>query len=338
MRMIPRALFAASLVTALSLGVTSCSSGGGGTASAPKLDTVNFGYIADYNGSSLLAIADKEGLWAKAGLKPSLKVFTNGPLQVTALGAGDLDFGYIGPGALWLPASGKAKVIAIDTLTTADRVIAQPGITSMAGLKGKKVGVPEGTSGEMVLNLALKRAGMTPKDIQEVPLDPATIVSAFLSGRIDGAGIWYPLLSSIKAKKSDLVEVASDADFTATDAFPTSFVSGERTSPALTKKVLQVLAEANDYRAAHPQQAIADAAGLLHVTDAQAAQDAANVTVFTTAQLVAKGKDGTIDTWLNGLDQFFVGTKQLPSAPAPSSYYDSGLYAQAAADAKGAGQ
>lgn len=336
MRTVSRALISATLVTALSLGVAACSSGGGSGSGSAHLTTVNFGYIADYNGSSLLAIADKQGLWAKAGLKPSLKVFTNGPLQITALGAGDLDFGYIGPGALWLPASGKAKVVAIDTLTTADRVIAQPGITSMQGLKGKKVGVPEGTSGEMVLNLALQKAGMTSKDIQEVPMDPATIVSAFLSGRIAGAGIWYPLLSSIQAKKSNLVEVASDTDFTATDAFPTAFVSGEKTSPALTAKVLQVLAEANDYRAAHPQQAIADSASLLKVSLAAAKLDAQNVTVFTTAQLVAKGQDGTIDNWLNGLDKFFVQTKQLTSVPAPSSFYDSTLYAQAASAATAA--
>lgn len=334
--MLSRSLLATAAVTALALTAAGCSSGSSsGSAHQQK---VVFGYIADYNGSSLLAIAQKQGLWAKAGLKPELKVFTNGPLQIQALGTGNLDFGYIGPGALWLPAEGKAKVVAIDTLTTADRVIAQPGITSMQGLKGKKVGVPKGTSGEMILNLALKKAGMTPSDIQEVPMDPATIVTSFLSGQIAGAGIWYPLLSSIKAKKPGLVEVSSDADFTATDAFPTAFVSGEKTDPALVKKVDQVLAEANDYRAAHPQESIADAAGLLKVTVAQAQQDAQNVTTFSTAQLVAKDKDGTIARWLNGMSQFFVATGQLKSAPEPSSFYEGSLYDQVAAKATGGAQ
>ncbi len=80
-----------------------------------------------------------------------------------ALGAA-IDFRYLGPGALWLPASGKAKIVAINTVGLADRVIAQPGITSIQQLRGKKVGVPEGTSGDMILQLALKKAGMQPTD------------------------------------------------------------------------------------------------------------------------------------------------------------------------------
>lgn len=86
---------------------------------------------------------------------------------------------------MWLPATGKAKVVAINTLAYADRVIGRPGISTMRDLKGKKVGVPEGTSGDMVLNLALKKAGMTAADIQKVPMDPATVVSAFSAGQID---------------------------------------------------------------------------------------------------------------------------------------------------------
>jgi len=337
MRPLSRALVLPVLATAIALSATACGSGGTATsAGGTKLRTVNFGYIADYNGASLLAVADKQGLWAKEGLKVDEKVFTNGPLQVTALGAGDLDFGYIGPGAVWLPASGKAKIVAIDTLTTADRVVAQPGITSMQQLKGKKVGYPQGTSGEMILNLALKKAGMTAKDVQEVPMDPSTISTALISGKLDAAGIWYPLLDSIKARRPGLVELSSDADFATTDPFPTAFVSGTKTDPALTRKVLTVLAEANDYRAAHPQQTQADAAALLKVTPAEAAKDAANVTTFSTDQLVAKDKDGTIATWLSGLDDFFVSTGQLKSAPAVSSFYDASAFDAAAADAKAA--
>src|SRR5262245_3044459 len=182
--MLRRALVSSLSVLALTLSAVACSSAGDG-------QEVRFGYIADYNGASLLAIAAKQGYWDDEGLTPELKVFTNGPLQIQALGAGDLDFGYIGPGAFWLPASGQSKIVAINTLTFADRVIAQPGIRSVKDLKGKRVGVPEGTSGDMVLNLALADAGLSAKDIEKVPMDPSTVVSAFVSGQIDAAGIWY---------------------------------------------------------------------------------------------------------------------------------------------------
>ncbi|GAA5084858.1 NitT/TauT family transport system substrate-binding protein [Thermocatellispora tengchongensis] len=320
MRVIRRALMAASAVTMLTLSVTACS--------GDDSTTVRFGYISDYNGASLLAIADKQGLWEKQGLTPEVKVFTNGPLQIQALGAGDLDFGYIGPGAFWLPASGKAKIIAINTLAYADRVIAQPGITSIQGLKGKKVGVPEGTSGDMVLNLALKQAGMTADDIEKVPMDPATVVSAFVAGQIDGAGIWYPLIDNIKAKVPGLVEIASTRQFP-DSSFPTAFVGGNEVDPELTNKVIKVLQEANDWRAAHPDEAIAEAATLLKLDKAKVAADAANVQIMTTKDLVDKTKDGTVAKWLNSLGDFFVGTGQLKSRPDPATYYTGDLYTKA---------
>ena len=319
MRLVRRALLAVLSVMTLALSVTSCSDSGDGTE-------VRFGYIGDYNGASLLAIANKQGLWQEAGLSPQLQVFTNGPLQIQALGAGDLDFGYIGPGAFWLPASGQSKIVAINTLTFADRVIARPGIDSVGDLRGKKVGVPEGTSGDMVLNLALRQAGLTTDDIEKVPMDPATVVSAFVSGQIDAAGIWYPLIgTSIKPKVPDLVEIASTRDFP-DSSFPTAFVAGRDVDDELTNKVISVLQQANDWRAEHPDEAVAEAATLLKADPATVAADAANVRTMTTADLVAKTEDGTVDEWLNGLADFFVSTGQLESRPDPADYYTGDLY------------
>ncbi|UBU15995.1 aliphatic sulfonate ABC transporter substrate-binding protein [Nonomuraea gerenzanensis] len=319
MRSLRRALTAATAVSLLALSVTACSDDG---------STVRFGYISDYNGASLLAIAENQGLWEKQGLTPEIKVFTNGPLQIQALGAGDLDFGYIGPGAMWLPATGKAKVVAINTLAYADRVIGRPGIKSIADLKGKKVGVPEGTSGEMVLNLALQKAGMSPADIEKVPMDPATVVSAFVAGQIDGAGIWYPLIDNIKQKVPDLTELASTKEWP-DNSFPTAFVGGTKVSDELTDKVIKVLQEANDWRAAHHEESITEAASLLKLDAAKVKADAANVTVMTTQDLVNKTKDGTVAKWLNSLGDFFVSTGKLKTRPEPATYYTGDLYTKA---------
>jgi NitT/TauT family transport system substrate-binding protein len=319
MRGVRRALVGALSVLSLTLPVTACSDSGDGAE-------VRFGYIGDYNGASLLAIAQKQGYWAEEGLSPELKIFTNGPLQVQALGAGDLDFGYIGPGAFWLPASGQSRIVAINTLTFADRVIAQPGVRSMADLKGKRVGVPEGTSGDMVLNLALEDAGMTAEDIEKVPMDPATVVSAFVAGQIDAAGIWYPLIgTSIRPKVPDLVELASTRDFP-DRSFPTAFVAGRQVDDALTTKVISVLQKANDYRAEHQDEAITEAASLLKVDAEKVRADAENVQTMSTADLVAKTEDGTVAGWLNGMADFFVSTGQLKSAPDPATYYTGDLY------------
>ena len=138
-------LIAAALALVLATGAAACGSdnnSGGGNASGGQTKTVKFGYIGDYNGASALAVADDQDLWAKHRLKAETKVFTAGPIEVQALGAGDIDFGYLGPGALWLPASGKAKIVAINTVGLADRVIAQPGITSIRSSGARRSACP----------------------------------------------------------------------------------------------------------------------------------------------------------------------------------------------------
>jgi len=303
-----------------------------GDDAAGNTTKVNFGYIGDYNGTSLLAVAADQKLWAKHGLEVSTKVFTNGPLQVTALNAGDLDFGYIGPGAVWLPASGKAKIVSLNSLGNADRVIAQAGITDLSQLRGKKVGVPEGTSGDMILTLALKKAGLTAKDIQRVPMEPATIVSAFASGQIDAAGIWYPLLNNIKQKKPDLVELAKNGDFADTVSFPTAFVASNEIAgkTAETTKVVQVLREAMDYRAANPDQTVKLTAKMLNQPEEAVKADAANSQMLDSKTLDGYTTDGTIDKWLKGMGDYFVGAGKLPSNPDPKSYYLGEAFTKAA--------
>ncbi|SCG37872.1 aliphatic sulfonate ABC transporter substrate-binding protein [Micromonospora coxensis] len=326
-----RRSFGIAAVTAVALAATGCSGAESGD-DANGTTNVRFGYIGDYNGASLLAVAEQEGIWKKHGLKVETPVFTNGPLQIQALGAGDLDFGYIGPGAMWLPASGKAKVVAINTLGNADRVIAQPGITSVEALRGKKVGVPEGTSGDMILTLALKQAGMTKQDVEVVPMDPSTIVSAFVSKKIDAAGFWYPATATIKQQVPNLVELAKNTDFADTVSFPTAFVAGNDVvdkDRGKAEKVIAALRDAIEFRSQNPDKTIEYTAKMLKIDVAKVQADAANSQVLSLAELDQKTTDGTIGKWLTGMNDYFVQAGKLTSPVDPGTYYTGDLFTAA---------
>jgi len=300
-----------------------------GTARA-QAKPVRVGYIADYFGTSLTAIASDQDLWAKHGLEPDLKVFTNGPIQIQALGAGSLDFGYVGPGALWLPASGKAKIVAMNALGLSDRVIAQAGFNTMADLKGKKVGVPEGTSGDMLLRLALAKAGMQISDVEVVKMDPSTVVAAFASKQIDGAGIWYPLVDVIKKTVPDLVEVAKSADFYPANSFPSAFVARNEVVDEdvdLVKRMIAVLKEANDVRAADVPRSVEITAKFLGVPAEPFVTESSNGKFLTSAELAAASQDGTVAGWLRGLNEQFVGFGKMTDPLDPKDYYLGDLYA-----------
>lgn len=324
------AVTAGAVATAL---LTACGgTSGGGTAgggSGENLTEINFGYISDYNGASLLAVAEDQGLWAKHGIKANTKVFTNGPLQIQALGTGDIDFGYIGPGAMWLPASGQAKIVALNTLGNADRVIAQPGINSIQDLKGKTVGVPEGTSGDMILTLALEKAGVAKSDLKIVPMDQATIVSAFSSKQIDAAGIWYPAIGTIKQQVPELKELAKNEDFKNEVSFPTAFVAGNAVVTGkqdAAKSVVGALREAMDYRAANPEETVKMTAKLVGRDEKSVADDAKNSEAMTSAKLDELTKDGTVSKWLTGMNDYFVAAGKLPNPVDPADYYTADLF------------
>jgi NitT/TauT family transport system substrate-binding protein len=291
---------------------------------------VRVGYIADFLGASIVAVANKQELWKKHGLVPETKVFTNGPIQIQALGTGDLDFGYIGPGALWLPMTGRAKLVAINAVGFSDRVIARPGIASLADLKGKTVAVPEGTSGDMLLRLALRKAGLRNEDIKRVTMDPATVVSAFVSRQVDAAGIWYPHVATIKARMPDLVELAANKDFMPKHSFPSAFVMRNEldgdANAALVGAMLRVIKDANDWRKAHLQEAVAITAAMLGAPKASLEAESVHAQYLSSQELMQSTRDGTVASWLGGMNELFKELARVPEIVDPAKYYLAARY------------
>lgn len=306
------------LIAGLALAATTA-----GSVMAQDLTPIRMGYIADYFGTSMVAIATDQGLWEKHGLDAELSVFTNGPIQVQALGAGSLDFAYIGPGALWLPASGQAKVIAINALGYTDRVISQPGIDSIEDLAGRRVAVPEGTSGDMLLRLALEEAGMTMDDIEPIMMDPSTIVTAFSSGQVDAAGIWYPFVDVIRQRVTDLNELAANEDFFPEVAFPSSFiVSNARADDEETiRKVNAVIKDALDFRIDNLEQSVQITADFLGVPAEPLAAEAVQAYLPTSEEFEELTANGTVDGWLDTLAGLYVEFGRIENPLPASEFY-----------------
>ena len=271
-------------------------------------------------------------MWEAEGLVPDVKVFTNGPIQIQAMGAGSLDFGAIGPGALWLPASGRTKVVAVNLLTFSDRVISLPEYPKIEDLRGKKVGVPQGTSGEMILRLTLAKANMTAADIDIVPMDPSTIVAAISSKQIAGAGIWYPLIEIIKRRVPGLHELSADEDFYPKISFPNTFVARDETlksNPELVRRFVRVLKRAMDYRVANVERSVELSATMLGAPVDSVRALAQTVKLLGSAELEKLTQDGTVNGWFQNFNDMFKAFGTLKEALPPSQWYDSKMFVTA---------
>jgi sulfonate transport system substrate-binding protein len=156
--------------------------------------------IGDNGGDGVQALAQLSGVFDNAPYKVKFARFTYGPPLVQAAASGDITIGSVGDVP---PITGAAteygfKIVAVErslSPTQPDENILVPkgsSIQTLAELKGKKIGVPQGSSANGLVLNALKSVGLTTKDVQLDYLSPAAGASAFATGKIDAWAIWNP--------------------------------------------------------------------------------------------------------------------------------------------------
>jgi NitT/TauT family transport system substrate-binding protein len=149
---------------------------------------------SDWPGWTAFAIASEKGWFKQAGVDvellwfeygPSMDAFTNGKVDAVMVTNGD---------ALVTGASGAKNVMILvtDYSNGNDMVVAQPGITSLKDLKGKKVGVEIGLVDHLLLLNGLKKAGMKESDIELVPTPTNQAPQVLASGQVSAVAAWQP--------------------------------------------------------------------------------------------------------------------------------------------------
>jgi taurine transport system substrate-binding protein len=123
----------------------------------------------------------------------------------TAIAAGSVDIG-LGIGSA-PTASGISQGIPyqvvglIDNIGPAEELTVRKSenIKTPADLKGKKIGVPFGSTSHFRLLGFLKENGLTESDVTVLDLRPDALVAAWLRGDLDGGYVWSPAKSKLLA-------------------------------------------------------------------------------------------------------------------------------------------
>ena len=322
-------------LSAAALVLTGCSATSAEGAGEDRV-SLNVGYIdTSVNGVGVIAVANELGLWEEAGIDVTLTPFTNGPTQIQAMASGSLDIGYIGGGATWMPASGQATIITPNESTFGDYLIASPesGATSMSDLKGLSVGVPDGGSGEMILSLALEEAGLTFDDIERGPLDPPSVVSAFVSGQIDVAAIFSPLSDQIFESVPDAVVLANNRDFPENEFVGAWVASNDAVADKseAVERFLEVWIQVNDYRIANVEESVALAAAEAGAPVDQLRGQADNLEWYPSEQILADNESGLTYARFDALVDLFVELGRLEEKADATTFVNIDLYNQAMA-------
>jgi sulfonate transport system substrate-binding protein len=123
--------------------------------------------------------------------------FTSGPPQIEALNAGRIDFAITGntPPVFGAAANSKTRVISVwDGAETGEQILVRTNssIGGVRDLRGKTILVAKGSAAHANVLEHLADAGLKPKDVKLVFLQPADALSAFANGQGDAWVIWDP--------------------------------------------------------------------------------------------------------------------------------------------------
>lgn len=249
------------------LAACSSSSTSGNNASV----TVNLAYFP--NLTHAVALVGWERGTFKTALGPNVtlnpKIFTAGPSEIEALFAGDIDIGFVGPNPAingYVKSHGAALRIIAGASSAGVQFIVRPGanIKTAADLAGKKIADPQvGGTQDVSLRYYLQQHGLKPADkggnVQIVPSDPATILTLFKEGSIDGAWVPEPWATRLVVEGKGQVflnenSLWTDGKFTTTDiVVRTQFLNAHLD---LVNKFLQATVDTVQYIQSNPQSAM----------------------------------------------------------------------------------
>jgi len=159
-------------------------------------------------------LARDKGFFKENGLDVELQIIEDAALYMAAVAAGKLDgnastideiMKYRSPDFCF------KTVVALDDSHGGDGVLVQKDVNSLADLKGKAVGMNEGSVSQFWFNILLKREGMTEKDLQITNMTADDAAAAFIAGQIPAAVTWEPHLTLVRTKDQGKVLIDSAA-------------------------------------------------------------------------------------------------------------------------------
>lgn len=276
---------------ASSSGDKASSGSGASSSSAP----IKLGYSA-WPGWFPWQVAEEAGIFKDAGVKVELVWFEGYLDSINALASGQLDANsQTLNDTIASAAAGSDQVIVLvnDNSTGNDQIIASRDIHTVQDLRGKRIGVEVGVVDHFLLLQGLRKAGMSSKDVEIVPLETGAAAAAFASGQLDAVGAFAPFTTQALKREG------SHTLFTSKD-FPGSIpdhlaVSRDLVTkrPGDVQKLVDAWFKTLDYMKANPDKAIDIMAKRAGVSKDEYKSYDAGTTLFTLSQNVEAFRAGS---------------------------------------------
>ncbi|WP_416671012.1 ABC transporter substrate-binding protein [Egbenema bharatensis] len=188
--------------------------------------------VTTWPGFDIILYAQSANLFQKHGLDVELIRFENQQDSARAVLRGSLDLAFA---SLWDtmqvdPGNDKPVFMLVSNISHgADGIVAQPGVASIADLRGKQVGAKLSTVNHLILLEALKLHQVPPSEVNIVDVSNETAAQMMRTGRLDAAVLWEPMLGetadaidgSIPHTTADLDSLVIDGVMTRSEVLQT---------------------------------------------------------------------------------------------------------------------
>jgi NitT/TauT family transport system substrate-binding protein len=226
----PRRLFAV-LFVALAAMTAGCGAVGEeptAAASGPPILRIGLPTGVTSFANADILVAQQKGFLADYGVAVQIDNLRSGVSVVEGVESGDIDVGAASIEPVVNSAAGGADTVIIGAYSDrlAVSAVTPKDILTPADLRGRPVGVQEvGAFREVMTRLVLQQGGLTPNDVQYVPVDAQSYTAALVEGRIQSAILQTEQAVAASHAYPNLHVLANLADIVPDYHYGTFFVS-----------------------------------------------------------------------------------------------------------------
>ncbi len=304
---------------------------------AEGLEKVRVGYLHTIAVDAQIWIGQASGAWRKQGIELELTQFQTGIALFQALVGGSLDILATGAVLSSFPARGQGKVFLANDIEWATAqlwVRPESGVTSIAGLRGKKISTTAGTTADVFLYEALAHNGLDiNKDVEIVNQPMNDAVTAFIAGAVPAVALWVPFDIQVRQRVPgarmlvDASKYYPEAAIIDGWAARNDFYENRKDT---LHKIIRGWIDANDQLVHDPERALAivgkhyDGIAPAEMMSMYRAEKA-----FDTKTWAKYYRDGTVTRWLNQVTDVYVKLGAIDHPIPAQQYFDPSLFLKA---------
>lgn len=222
-------------------------------------DRITFAY-PDLPMSALFMVSQAKGLFAAEGVEVVLQRHPFGKPALRSVLDGKADMAIAGDTPIMFAAAAGEKVRLLAMISTAEKSEAvvtrrDRGISVPEELKGKRIGVTLGTTGEFYLDSLLSTRGIGRQEVTLVDLTQDRMATALAQGEVDAVTVWQPVLTQLRAALGDRGVAFYDETIYSEIMCIATREDIVQSRPEAVRKVMRALVNGEAFLRNHPDEA-----------------------------------------------------------------------------------